>query len=166
MDNAERREVPAPAASGEAGREQEPRKENEPSKEAPKPAEPVSASPAEKPLASPPPAAPKTAAVPTPTKDQYLMIVERLLESGLLETYLKLPPAVRERFKAEGERTAKKLRDLIDKRRVRPSAVHHPVHRWLRMIPHVNRFFLLQAAKIKTDGVMNIIEDHQRSSLS
>lgn len=160
MSNGELREVPKPP-SMEKGPGSEPMPEQPP---APPSASPEKAAARQ---ASPTEAAPvaKAAGVPVPTKDQELQMVERVLEKGLLNTYLEMPPAERERFKTAGEQTATQLRALFEKKGVRPRQIHDPIVTWLKTIPKVNHYYLDQAAKIKTDGVLRAYLEKQANTL-
>lgn len=91
-------------------------------------------------------------------KDEYQMRIERALEDGLVDVYVTLPPAVRADFKRIGEQTAVKIRALIGSAKVRFSEIVALIRTWLRIIPSVNRFYLEQEAKIKTDKVLLIAE--------
>ncbi len=102
--------------------------------------------------------------VPTPApepKDEARMKVERALEENLWELYFALPKESRVRFRAEGERTAAQMRAMIDKKNVRPHAVHAVIDHWLKTIPKVNPWFLLQEGKIKTDTVMTLVRERR-----
>ncbi|MDD5251517.1 MAG: hypothetical protein PHT12_02685 [Patescibacteria group bacterium] len=106
-----------------------------------------------------PDVAPSAAA---PAKDPQLMRVERVLEDGLLEAYLAMPAKERARFRAVGEETAAKINVLIEQSKATAKAVLKLIRDWLRMIPGVNRFFLEQEAKLKTDRVMLLNEQRRR----
>ena len=161
MPNGEAREIPAAAPAPEKEKSPEAPKDQESRKEtAPKDAD-VRVSAAET-----VPAAPKTAAArqsaASETKDKYRVRVERALEQNLWDLYFALPQGAREKFKAEGETAAMALRDAIEGKRVRPNQVLRPILRWLKTIPKVNPYFLEQEAKIKTDMVMNLVNERRQ----
>ncbi|MFA6603319.1 MAG: hypothetical protein WCT10_00585 [Patescibacteria group bacterium] len=104
----------------------------------------------------------KSAAAPVAAKDTYHIRVERVLEENLVEVYLAMPPAARARFKAEGEATALRLRSLIEQTKIRAKDVLKLILQWLKMIPGVNRYFLEQEAKIKTDKILLLAQEHQK----
>jgi len=102
------------------------------------------------------------AAKPAPqpvTKDELRLKVERLLEENLWELYLSLPPEARNRFREAGDRVATEMRNLIDAEKVKPVDIHKSVDTWLKTIPKVNPWFLLQESKIKTDGVLALMRE-------
>ncbi len=103
---------------------------------------------------------PAAAAAPTapvrPQKDPELMRVERTLEDGLGDIYVSMPKAARQRFKQKGEAVAVTLRNMIAGAKVSAKKVLALIREWLKMIPGVNRYFLEQEAKIKTDRILEL----------
>jgi len=106
-------------------------------------------------------AAAKPEAAPV-EKDKYRVKVERILEENLWDLYFALPAGSREAFKAEGENAAAALRAAIETKKVKPRVVLSAVNKWLKTIPRVNPYFLEQEAKIKTDQVMNLVEERRK----
>lgn len=96
-----------------------------------------------------------------PKKDALRMQVERALEDKLWEIYLSLPKESRQRFKEGGEICATELRRLAERPKVRPRNVLALIKRWLKLIPVVNKWFLWQEAKVKTDKFMRLHKEHQ-----
>lgn len=94
-------------------------------------------------------------------KDELRMQVERALEDKLWEIYLALPEGPRQRFKEGGEICATELRELAEKSRVNPRNVLTLIKKWLKLIPVVNKWFLWQEAKIKTDKFMRLHKARQ-----
>lgn len=92
--------------------------------------------------------------------------VERILEESLGETYASLPPAVQAKFRAEGERVAGRIAVMLRGARVRAREVLELITGWLKIIPGVNRFFLIQEAKIKTDRILALARDKDRPGTS
>lgn len=146
----------------ELPRSPETAKESEPNREAPRPSAEVRApEPAQAPAPTPV-AAPAPAAAPAPVaKDETRMKVERVLEENLWDLYFAMPKEARMKFRAEGERAAEQVRTMIDQKKTRPNAFHSVIIRWLRTIPRVNQWFLLQEGKIKTDNVMAIVKERR-----
>ncbi len=115
-----------------------------------KPKEPAAkAAPAVTPAAAPAPAAGAAA-----TKDPQLMKVERILEDNLSDIYFALDVGTRAKFKAKGEETAAKINALMESAKAKARTLLELIRDWLKIIPGVNRFFLEQEAKIKTDRLM------------
>ena len=82
--------------------------------------------------------------------------IDAILEDGLGEIFLNMPSLQQSAFKAEGENTVRKIDALLGKAKVKASKIFVLIKKWLSLIPGVNRFFLEQEAKIKTDRIMKI----------
>lgn len=92
------------------------------------------------------------------TKDPVLKQVEEILEEDLGETYTSLSPELRVKFKQQGEEVATAIQRMMHGAKVQAKKVLQLLVAWLRIIPHVNRFFLEQEAKIKTDRIIALAE--------
>ena len=95
------------------------------------------------------------------TRDPLLIDVERELEEGLWDVYRDLPPDARQQFKAEGERIAHVVRDGIAAGTLVARRLIELITAWLKMIPHVNKWFLRQEAKNKTDDLMRLSRERR-----
>ena len=84
--------------------------------------------------------------------------VEDILADDLLDFYAGLPPAVQSRFKAKGEEVASKIQAMIRAAKVAAKDVLDLIISWLKIIPGINKFFLEQEAKIKTDKIIALAE--------
>ena len=103
------------------------------------------------------PASVATQVEPLPVaKEEELVRIERILEDGLRDPYLAMTPGQRARFKAEGEQVASRIRTLVAGAKETAAAVFALIREWLGLIPGVNRLFLEQEAKIKTDKVLEL----------
>jgi len=100
----------------------------------------------------PPPPPPPAA----PPKSALLLDIERILEEDLGEIYFKMPPALQKEFKRKGEETAFKIEQLFKKAKATVRKILKLIREWLKIIPGVNKFFLEQEAKIKTDRLMKL----------
>lgn len=98
---------------------------------------------------------------PQSSKDETTKSVETVLEEGLGETYKKLPPDAQKKFRAEGEKVTAEIVGMMKKAKVNAQKVLKLIREWLKVIPHVNRYFLDQEAKIKTDRIMHLSEENQ-----
>jgi hypothetical protein len=94
----------------------------------------------------------------TPSKDPVLKEVEQVLEDGLKDAYLAMDPARRKAFRARGEQVATKIQTMVTRGKLKLREIWKLIADWLRMIPGVNRFFVEQEAKIKTDRIIHIAE--------
>jgi hypothetical protein len=129
-------------------KEKAPSVETAPHKEAPR--EPVLTTPVA--LAVPTPQVP-------PPIDPVTESVEKILSEDLAEFYQAMPPSDREKFKIKGEETVSKIRKIMDGATIKVKEVLKLIVIWIKMIPGINKFFLEQESKIKTD---KIIELHDR----
>jgi len=89
-------------------------------------------------------------------KDPLAEQIENILEDGLSEAYLSLSAEKKQEFKMVGEATAKKITLLLQEAKVKISQIFLLIIRWLKVIPGVNKFFLEQEAKIKTDRIIKL----------
>lgn len=85
---------------------------------------------------------------------KLLKKVEDILASGLMELYVALPADRKAQFKAGGERVANAVTDLIVHGKASVKKVWKLLSEWLRNLPGVNKYFIQQEIKIKTDQVM------------
>ena len=89
-------------------------------------------------------------------RPEVLTEIEKILEEDLAETYFRLEPELRQKFKTKGEKTALKISELLGQAKVRVKNIFRLILDWLKLIPGVNKFFLIQEAKIKTDRIMKL----------
>lgn len=91
-----------------------------------------------------------------PAKSEALVDIERILEEDLGQIYFKMSPQQQLAFRVKGEETAMKIEKLIHETKATVRKIFKLIREWLKLIPGVNRYFLEQASKIKTDRVMKI----------
>lgn len=97
----------------------------------------------------------------TPAKDQLDKQLESLLAEDLTDIFLQMTPAQQIAFKAKGEETASKIREMINQTKVSARKIFHLIRQWLKMIPGVNKFFLEKEAKIKTDKIVLVAKEEE-----
>lgn len=112
----------------------------------------------EKPKAKPAPAQVAQQPAAPAVKSPALVKIENILEEDLQDAYLSLDPVLRQKFKAEGEKTAGKIERLLAETKVKTGKILNLILAWLKLIPGLNRFFLNQEAKIKTDRLVRMRE--------
>lgn len=105
------------------------------------------------------PAPPRPAPV---KKNEDLIKVEKILEEDLEEAYAKLPPEKRAAFKKEGERVAIIIWQMVEAAKFHARKIINLIKGWLKIIPGINRFFLEQEIKIKTDKIMELAKQHNK----
>ncbi|MEI7451836.1 MAG: hypothetical protein WCK37_01380 [Candidatus Falkowbacteria bacterium] len=80
--------------------------------------------------------------------------IDQILSSGLEDIFLGLSPQKQLEFRNEGEVTVKKINQLMDSAKFKVKSIVELIKKWLAIIPGVNKFFLEQEAKIKTDQII------------
>ncbi len=104
---------------------------------------------------TPPPATAVSETVaPRVPRDEIILAIEKILSEDLEQTYLSMPPRLQREFKKKGEETAAKIRELVRAAKIRAKKIVKLIVEWLKLIPRVNKFFLEQEAKIKTDRIL------------
>jgi hypothetical protein len=98
------------------------------------------------------PAAP--AAVPA--RNPVLEKIEDVLAEDLEDIYFQMPAEKQAEFRQTGEETASKIVLLLSSVKVQVRKILELIVKWLRVIPHVNKYFLEQEAKIKTDKILEL----------
>ena len=87
-------------------------------------------------------------------RDKEVVQIEKILESGLDDSYQRLSPIAKQEFKLKGEQTSLKLKELLKSSHVKAKKIFKLILDWLKILPGVNKFFLEQEAKIKTDKIL------------
>lgn len=95
-------------------------------------------------------------------KDKLEKEIEDVLSEDLQDMYLSMPPDKQKAFKNKGEETVSKIRQIVHSTKFNAKKVFHLIRDWLKMIPGINRFFLEQEAKIKTDKVLIVVDEEKR----
>lgn len=95
-----------------------------------------------------------TVPVGAPEKSPLLQHIENILEEDLLSLYKELNPQQRKQFRAEGERTARSIEQLLRKAAVALLEIIRLIRRWLRLLRGANVFFIEQESKIKAERIL------------
>lgn len=111
----------------------------------------------------PPPSRPVVVA--KPPKDRLTQEIEEVLEEDLKELYMAMPKEKQAAFKVKGEETLSAVRALVRVAHVNVKKIFQLIRDWLKMIPGVNRYFLEQEAKIKTDKIVLVSEEEKKRGL-
>ena len=96
------------------------------------------------------------ARVAVPAKDPALQRIEDILGEDLTDTFLGMTPERQKLFKEKGEETASMIQKIMEGAKVSTQKIFDLIRKWLKLIPGVNRFFLEQEAKIKTDKILSL----------
>ncbi len=105
---------------------------------------------------------PAVASAPAPVSDPMTEKIESILAEDLTDLYLKMTPSQQLVFKQKGEETATRIRQLLGQAKVNAKKIFSLLREWLKLIPGVNRFFLEQEAKIKTDKLLFLDEQERK----
>ncbi|MFA5420549.1 MAG: hypothetical protein WC280_00780 [Patescibacteria group bacterium] len=82
--------------------------------------------------------------------------IEEILSEGLNDVYLSMSPQKQSEFKRGGEEAMVKINKVLSKTKFSVEKIINIIKDWLKIIPGVNRFFLEQEAKIKTDRILKL----------
>ncbi len=88
--------------------------------------------------------------------DPVTFQIEKIMEQGIGEAYQELTPIQKQQFKIKGEQTAKQIKQLLQTTHVKVKKIFRLLLDWLKLLPGINRFFLMQEAKIKTDQILSL----------
>ena len=98
-------------------------------------------------------------AITSPVQDwqkQRVVEIDSILADGLNEVFLNMNAAQQANFKKTGEETVSKISKLLLETKVKVNKIVELIRKWLKLIPGVNRFFLEQEVKIKTDKIIKL----------
>lgn len=98
------------------------------------------------------------------TADDLTLSIEKIMEEDVGEAYTQLSPIAKQEFKLKGEQAARAIRTMMQSATLKVKKIFTLILHWLKMLPGINRFFLEQEAKIKTDRI--IILHHERKEQS
>ncbi len=84
--------------------------------------------------------------------------IEAILEDDLDELYFKMDETHRRIFKEEGEKTAYQIERVITIGKAVTFKILELIKQWLSLIPGMNKFFIIQEAKIKTDKIIKTLK--------
>ena len=82
--------------------------------------------------------------------------IESVLEEDLRDLFMQLPPADRQAFKVHGEEIGRQIKTLLAAVKVQARTIWQLIKEWLTALPGVNKFFIEQEAKIKTDKILGL----------
>lgn len=88
--------------------------------------------------------------------DEVYDEVAKIVDEGLEHVTEHMDQASKERFEKKGEETKTLIAGLVRGFHVKASTVLELLKAWLLTIPGVNKFFLEQEVKIKTDKIIDL----------
>lgn len=103
---------------------------------------------------------PFSSSAPLPSSQDWQALraqeIDKVLAEGLNDIFLKMDSSQQAAFKKVGEETVAKINNLLSETKIKVNKIIDLIKKWLKMIPGVNKFFLEQEAKIKTDKIVRI----------
>ncbi|OGY88134.1 MAG: hypothetical protein A2458_02945 [Candidatus Kerfeldbacteria bacterium RIFOXYC2_FULL_38_9] len=108
-----------------------------------------SAKPAPVPTAKAPVSAPAV-------KSKARTDIEEILANGLTEIYQTMTLPEQQEFRARGEEASSKIELMLEQFKATARKVLDVIRMWLASIPRVNKHFLEQESKLKTDEIMKL----------
>ncbi len=99
---------------------------------------------------------PQPVVIKPPKKSQTQKEIENILEENLEEIYQSMDSIRQKEFREKGEEAAFKISILINQAKIKIRKILKLIIEWLKLIPGINRFFLEQEAKIKTDKILRL----------
>lgn len=82
--------------------------------------------------------------------------IEAVMTEDLSELYQHMDPPTKAAFKTQAQIVASRIEEMIATATVRARDIIELIRAWLRMIPGMNKFFLEQETKIKSDKIADI----------
>ncbi len=82
--------------------------------------------------------------------------IEEILEEDLEGMYFDMSDEKQDEFKKQGEETVRAISLLMRETTVKVKRILKLITKWLKVIPGINKFFLEQEAKIKTDKILKL----------
>lgn len=99
-------------------------------------------------------------------QDEVAVRIEKILEIGLADEYAKLSPIAKQEFKIKGEETTAQIRELLLATHVKVKKIFYLIIEWLKILPGINKFFLEQEAKIKTDLILELYKKNKEKDIN
>jgi len=99
---------------------------------------------------------PAEPAVQPNKKSQTLEKIEDILQEDIEDIYFEMTPEKQQEFKQVGEKTAQEIETILSQVKVKVREIIKLIKEWLKIVPGINKFFLEQEVKIKTDKILDI----------
>ncbi len=88
--------------------------------------------------------------------------IDIILSDGLNDVFLSMTPKQQKKFQKEGIETVNKINRLLGQTKIKVKKIIDLIKKWLKNIPKVNKYFLEQEAKIKTDKILKLKNDKNK----
>ena len=80
--------------------------------------------------------------------------IEGILAKGLDNVFLSMDAGTQQEFKKKGEETSQAIVVLLQKAKLKVKKIINLIVSWLKIIPKVNKYYIEQEAKIKTEEIL------------
>ena len=80
--------------------------------------------------------------------------IEGILAKGLDNVFLSMDASTQQEFKKKGEKTSQAIVVLLQKTKLKVKKIINLIVSWLKIIPKVNKYYIEQEAKIKTEEIL------------
>ncbi len=80
--------------------------------------------------------------------------IEGILAKGLDNVFLSMDAGTQQEFKKKGEETSQAIVVLLQKAKLKVKKIINLIVSWLKIIPRVNKYYIEQEAKIKTEEIL------------
>lgn len=105
-------------------------------------------------------------AAPAPTlispEEERRKQIDLILSEGLNDVFLNMTKKQQKEFQEKGIKTVNKINKLLSQTKVKVKKIVDLIKSWLKTIPKVNRYFLEQEAKIKTDKIIKLKDNKNK----
>lgn len=98
------------------------------------------------------------------SKPQQVTDIEDIMTEDLSDLYQAMTPEEQAKFKAKGEEVAEEINSLMGKAKLTAKKVLQLIRNWLKLLPGVNKYFLEQEAKIKTEELIHYARERNKPS--
>lgn len=105
------------------------------------------------------------AAAMSDTKDQVYEEVASIVQDGIEQMTATMEPTAKERFLKKGQEITFIIASMVRGFHVKAKEVLRLLKEWILTIPGVNKFFLEQEVKIKTDRIVELEQVRKEESL-
>lgn len=95
-------------------------------------------------------------AQPQAVKTKEREAIESILSEGLTEIYQGMTPQEQQKFREKGEEAASAIEQMMSGFKATARKVIGLIREWLATIPRVNKYFLEQESKLKTDEMIKL----------
>ena len=90
--------------------------------------------------------------------------IETMMADDLSQAFANMTPEQQQKFKVKGEATAREIASLVTQFKATAKKILHLLRAWLKLIPGINKFFLEQEAKIKTDDILRYARKYSKQT--